>query len=79
MLDVGKPSMQNFYNNLGRVVRGEWWFHPNADEAAYMDQIRSGKEEASSDQILIIYYAQDSVVKVAAAGVMIWIFVHQSF
>lgn len=45
MLDVGKPSMQNFYNNLGRVVRGEWWLHPNADEAAYMDQIRSGKEE----------------------------------
>ena len=52
IVDTGLPSMQDFYMNLGRVTRGEWWFFPNAEEAAYAEELNRGKEDGEHFRVL---------------------------
>jgi hypothetical protein len=34
---LGEPSMDAFYKNLGRVVRGGFWFYEDANEVAFRE------------------------------------------
>jgi hypothetical protein len=35
--ELGEPSMDAWYKNLGRVIRGEFWFYEDANEVAFRE------------------------------------------
>lgn len=35
--ELGEPSMEFFYDNLGQIVRGEFWFYEKADYTIYRE------------------------------------------
>jgi len=54
-----QPSMKSFYDNLGRVFRGEWWFYDDTDEAAYREACTSHEEESDYFLVLCLFMCYD--------------------
>jgi hypothetical protein len=70
--DLGEPSMKAFYENLGRVIRDEWWFYDNTSGVAEYKEFveaygKTGDEEGDYFLMLSIFLAYD-YFKAAATG-----------
>ena len=67
-VEFGLRSMEHFYDNLGRVVRGEWWFFPDADETTYKQEIEGGKDDGEVFRSLcdfMTYSSESDVLSVS--------------
>jgi hypothetical protein len=47
-----EPSMDAFYKNLGRVVRGEFWFYEDANEFAFREAQLPSEERIAYHRML---------------------------
>jgi hypothetical protein len=67
---LGEPSMDAFYKNLGRVVRGEFWFYEDANEVAYREAQLSDEQCMRYHAKLSFYMCYDYVAVVAPGRVV---------
>ena len=63
-----QPSMKNFYDNLGRVFRGEWWFYEDTDGVAYQEVVSSHSHDEEFHYFMMLcvfmcydYFADDTL------------------
>lgn len=71
-LALGTPSMKAFYDNLGRVSRGEWWFYDNTTSPSEYKEFRdangeTGLAEADYFWMLSAFLSFDQFKYAAAA------------